>query len=628
MSKIVGDIAVTIGADITPLQSNLKRGSAEVINFGAKAEEMGKRIKTAGTDANKLGGAMGRLSNVSRQTRAQIQNASYQFQDMAVQFQMGTKTSTILAQQLPQLAGAFGPVGAAIGVLAGVGIPALVYAFGDIFDSAESMEEVLKKLKSAVDAYAAAGDLAILTTEELEEKFGTASAGLMTTLNLLEQISRNEAQRTIDGIGESLANMLGTSGDGESRSALADFFDVNIMFAFTDAQRSAREEARRLTAEFQNHQQALANSKGNIDAQISAMHGLLRSAQGLARATDGISDAEEEVIRKIAETLVLMEQQRGKVEEVEKATVSFAEAVKAAYDNLAAQGPLIDGLIGKVNALAQAAWNYAGAMGATSAGRGRGSGTEMQDGRRVFRDQLRRQDRWTAPRPRRGGGRGGRAGGASGPDQDDFEALRDRFATEAELVAEKYAKDMERLREFREAKLATEAEFNELERRMRKDHSDSLTKLDKDAFHQKLQLYSGALGDVASLMQSENDKLFKIGKVAAIARATVEGISAASAAWDKGMVAGGPPVAAAFAGASLLKTAGFINSLNSASPSGAGGGMVGGGTAAGGVAAAPAQRRLAEFQLTGTNVQGGRELVDALNEAIRDGYEINISYAG
>ena len=129
MSKIVGEVAVTIGADITPLQSGLKRGSAEIVNFGDKAEQMGGKIKTANADAGKLGGAMGRLTKVSSRTRAQIQNASYQFQDMAVQLQMGTKASTVFAQQLPQLAGGFGAVGAVVGVLAAVGIPALSFAF-------------------------------------------------------------------------------------------------------------------------------------------------------------------------------------------------------------------------------------------------------------------------------------------------------------------------------------------------------------------------------------------------------------------------------------------------------------------------------------------------------------------
>lgn len=74
--------------------------------------------------------------------------------------------------------------------------------------------------------------------------------------------------------------------------------------------------------------------------------------------------------------------------------------------------------------------------------------------------------------------------------------------------------------------------------------------------------------DLASLMNSGSRKAFKIGKAAAIANASIKGIDAAVAAWDAGMSTGGPwapVVAAAYAGASLLKTGTMINQIKSQS---------------------------------------------------------------
>lgn len=79
---------------------------------------------------------------------------------------------------------------------------------------------------------------------------------------------------------------------------------------------------------------------------------------------------------------------------------------------------------------------------------------------------------------------------------------------------------------------------------------------------------SAMFNDLASLMNSGSRKAFKIGKAAAIANASIKGIDAAVAAWDAGMSVGGPfapVVAAAYAGASLLKTGTMINQIKSQS---------------------------------------------------------------
>lgn len=177
-----------------------------------------------------------------------------------------------------------------------------------------------------------------------------------------------------------------------------------------------------------------------------------------------------------------------------------------------------------------------------------------------------------------------RRGGGGRNLADDFEQMQQALMTQAEQVDLWREEQLAKLREFREAKIATEEEFNELERQINSEHQEAMAEINRRAMDAKLQAVGGAFGDLASLMQSENAKLFKIGKAAALAEAVVHGYSAAVAAWEKGMKVGGPPVAAAFTAASIARTGALISSISSASPSGGGGGF-GGGTAA--AAAAP-----------------------------------------
>ena len=136
------------------------------------------------------------------------------------------------------------------------------------------------------------------------------------------------------------------------------------------------------------------------------------------------------------------------------------------------------------------------------------------------------------------------------------------------------------MREFRENKIGTEEEFNELERRITEEHEQAKSDLERKEQSVRLQAISGAFGQISSLMTSENKKLFEIGKAAATAEAVVSGYKSAVSAWEKGMSIGGPPMAAAFTAGSLAKTGALIASIQSQSIGGssnsasAGGGSV------------------------------------------------------
>lgn len=96
-----------------------------------------RQLEKAGASVEKGMGSM----------RGATQNLSYQLQDIAVQAQMGTSGLTILAQQGPQIASVFGPAGAAVGALIGIG--ALIASVGSASGSASmDIDDLIDKVDS------------------------------------------------------------------------------------------------------------------------------------------------------------------------------------------------------------------------------------------------------------------------------------------------------------------------------------------------------------------------------------------------------------------------------------------------------------------------------------------------
>jgi len=163
---------VKITGDTADLQSDLSKAEAGV-------KRVGQSATTAQTQTKGFTGGLTKLGNVSGQTRAKIQNTSFQLQDIAVQLQGGTKASTVFAQQLPQLLGGFGALGAVAGVLAGIGIPALAFAFQSITPVAFDFEEALESVKDSSDDLQGSLDILSMSADEARIKFGDAAESIL-----------------------------------------------------------------------------------------------------------------------------------------------------------------------------------------------------------------------------------------------------------------------------------------------------------------------------------------------------------------------------------------------------------------------------------------------------------------
>ncbi|WP_226627956.1 hypothetical protein [Alloyangia pacifica] len=281
---------------------------------------------TAAQDAHAMTGNTV-FASVNRNKQA-FQQLGYQVGDFAVQVGSGTSALTAFAQQGSQVLGFLGPWGALAGAALAITLP-LAGAFLDTGEEAKSFADALEDAQSAIDAYVSAADLAMMSTEQLEDRFGSAASRIRATLDLLEQIARSEAQRKIDGINASISELLNMETDGDRRLDVAEFFGFSdLEFFFGEARKGIRSMA----GEFQFYQDQLAASSGDLDAQIAAMSQLIDVTRQLAAERGGVTAEEEALIKQLAETLVLMEDQRGKVEQVESSTYALSDAVFSVVD--------------------------------------------------------------------------------------------------------------------------------------------------------------------------------------------------------------------------------------------------------------------------------------------------------
>lgn len=169
----------------------------ELAAVGAAGERelarVGKGAQAASANLEKTGAA---AEGMSRATGGAIGNIANQFQDVIVQAQSGTAALTIFIQQGTQIASAFGPIGAVIGVAgAAIGLAAkAIFGFGEQTDFAKQQQELFSsvladtndQLEAQIDKINRASDetrkyLGVLAQATLSQKQGEA-APLITEL--------------------------------------------------------------------------------------------------------------------------------------------------------------------------------------------------------------------------------------------------------------------------------------------------------------------------------------------------------------------------------------------------------------------------------------------------------------
>lgn len=104
----------------------------------------GQQVKNELADIGREGSrALNQVADGGRRLGGSIQNAAYQVQDFAVQVAYGTSASQALAQNLPQLLGGMGILGAVAGAAVAVFVPLAVAMFSTSDAAAKLVDEMV-----------------------------------------------------------------------------------------------------------------------------------------------------------------------------------------------------------------------------------------------------------------------------------------------------------------------------------------------------------------------------------------------------------------------------------------------------------------------------------------------------
>ena len=539
--------------------------------------------------AVEMAGALNEVGRSSRFNSSQLQNIGFQVGDFATQVGAGTSATQALGQQLPQLLGGFGALGAVMGAVAAIGIP-LGAALLNVSGQAATLEEQLDALAEAMDGVNSAQDRFLTSARDLREEFGAQAEAAREVLAVQREIANIEALMALNDVIGDVANSFGelegtvsrygfqVNNIEETTRDLADRFDLTVVQAMMLAE-ALREVGR----------------ADGPEAQVIA----LRAArEQIELAAGGLSNMDDET-RAVYQSMLDAELAAARL-----AQLDISSNIGTAADEA---GRLRDNL-----------WAAAALEQARTSGRYSGRGGDPRqfdtEGRLGggFVPSQSIIDQANAILSGSGGGRSRSGGGGRAAQPDRIGALAQSLMSESELLENWRSESMTKLQDFNALELEALGGHAEAKLRIEEEYQDRLRNIQDAERKQRLDAVSGALGDVATLMNSENKKIFAIGKAASIANATIKGYEAAVEAWDKGMKIGGPPVAAAFTAASLAKTGALISSIASQQVGGGSSGAPSGG----GAASAPAL----PTQTVAINLQGdtfSRSSVEGLLEQIQ-----------
>jgi hypothetical protein len=304
-------------------------------------QALDQQVTRSRTNVQNLGQAGQAASRGMNRFGVGMQQAGYQVGDFIVQVQSGTNWMVAFGQQATQLVGilpmfnsVMGISGTAlVGLSAGLGIAIpLVTAIGAAFmrtsGAGREMEDVLGDLEDRVSSVSDLLDRLEASYDDSADAASRFTAEIRENIQALIEADIRQAQREIAALGEELNEMFSVS-EGIQTGRIANFFDVNIGLAFTEAGRAQREQARLLTSSFIHLQGVIAEGNLPLEEQAETLQRMRRLAEQLADMNGERSEQEDALIRQLAEAA---NEAFRLADETERATRSESELIALARE--------------------------------------------------------------------------------------------------------------------------------------------------------------------------------------------------------------------------------------------------------------------------------------------------------
>lgn len=373
--------------------------------------------------AKGMAGAVGNIGSAFKNNSSAIQNASFQLQDVIVQMEMGAPIARTLGQQLPQLLGGFGPLGAVVGLAAG----ALLALGPTLLGAAADTKTLQERIDELSDSVGALRDLSseMASLDKLAEKYGDVDTQLVQLLGHMREQQIMLAQTGARDVIKALTDEyfgLNSELDIFSKQGSIAFYNLQKELGLSAEQVKALRDALS-DAGTATTFEAQAEALGRVDALLagSAINGT-------------------EFARSVTDAALQLRQ-------VEAAANDSAAAV-AKIVALDPESGWLSGALSQAEALAKQLWSAAEAamkiaISTSSVEIGAGGRLDIPDNTQsILEARIRMQRKQDADAE--AAARAGRSGAKQSPAEQDAKRLFEGTRTEAE----KYAAELEKVAEL------------------------------------------------------------------------------------------------------------------------------------------------------------------------------------
>ncbi|MBP6435311.1 MAG: hypothetical protein KA292_11670, partial [Sphingorhabdus sp.] len=494
------------------------KGITDLDKLTAAAGKAEGAVENVGTASKGAGVGMANLSRTTTGAGNSMRMAAQQLSQVGQQTMATGNFVQALAIQLPNLGLAFGAVGAAVGLLAGIALPLLVNALSGTSGGLAEVQKSLDGSGEAVSTFVSAANAAGASADVLSEKYGTLSVVARDALAAISDVRQIEAISAINAAVQQLTTNLITSDIVGQQMAYAVYGNV-----LADDFGMAADEAER----FRNALVTLQGAQG-MQAQAAAA----REAQLALMAAYGSVEKMPAPMQQTYAALAQITIQAGATQGALEQGSTFLSSMMGAASSLTgafnAGAGAAGNLAGQLGEAAKNAWSiaqaYAVALAPGAATRGladeRGSQRKSRQSASQFNSDQWKQDNW-------GGmsfGSGAKASGGGG--SDDFAArlksLQDELQSEKDLADAWYADAQKTLADRRATEILGEQGHKEALLQVEQEYQQKLAQIAADSQVNRLSDMSNFFGAAQGVATAGGKGMVKIAATFGAVQSTID----------------------------------------------------------------------------------------------------------